>query len=61
MKIQPIKYTNITPKIVKQSEIQAAGESKISERLKMAAALSLPFIICEISCRVSKKLNSGKS
>lgn len=60
MKIQPIKYTNITPKTVKQAKIQATGESKVSERLKMAGALSLPFIICEISCRISKKLNSDK-
>ncbi len=61
MKIQPLKYTNFTLKTVKQVEKQTVKENKIPERLKMAGILSLPFIICEISCRISKKLNSRKS
>ncbi len=61
MKIQPLQYARFTPKIVQQAKKHALMKNTIPERLKTAGVLSLPFIICEISCRISKKLNSNKT
>ena len=60
MKIQPLRYTNITPRNFVQQNISPKTENVVSDRLKTIGALSLPFIICEIACRISKKLNSNK-
>ncbi len=62
MKIQPLRLTGITPvkKIPQKAQEVHTKKSIYSERLAMAGLLTLPFILCELSCRISKKLNSNK-
>lgn len=63
MKIQPLRLTGITPvkKIPQKPQEVHTKKGIYSERLAMAGLLTLPFMICELSCRISKKLNSNKS